>query len=184
MLNSIEIIDWVLLSFLVVSAVAVVFVENLLVNMVVMCAFSLSIAALYLVINAPDVAITEAAVGAGFSTALMLVVLLHLGYKTKGRKWSNCGKMELWCTGAISVLLFLILSYGVMDLPEFGDGASPANAAATVSYVRNAYSYTGIPNLVTAILASFRGYDTMCETVVVFAASVSVSLLIGRGGGK
>ncbi|MFV9838557.1 MAG: DUF4040 domain-containing protein [Aaplasma endosymbiont of Hyalomma asiaticum] len=184
MLESVEIIDWILLTFLTVSAVSVVFVDNLLVNMVVMCAFSISIAALYLVMNAPDVAITEAAVGAGFSTVLMLVVLLHLGYKTKIGKWSDYGKLGLMGAGVLAGALFLILSYGVMDLPEFGDRASPANAAATVSYVSNAYSYTGIPNLVTAILASFRGYDTMCETVVVFAASVSVSLLIGKGSGK
>ena len=183
MFESIEIIDWILLLFLSVSAVAVVFIENLLVNMVIMCSFSLTIAMLYLVINAPDVAITEAAVGAGFSTALMLAVLSHLRYKPVGCTRFYCNRIKLWGAGILSAVVFFVLSYGVMDLPSFGDGSSPANAAATASYISNAYGYTGIPNLVTAILASFRGYDTMCETVVVFAASMCVSLLIGKGNG-
>ncbi|GAT77422.1 monovalent cation/H+ antiporter subunit B, partial [Ehrlichia ruminantium] len=48
-------------------------------------------------------------------------------------------------------------------------------------YLENTSYYIGIPNVVTAILASFRGYDTFCETIVIFTAGLGVSLLLVRG---
>ncbi|MDB1135022.1 DUF4040 domain-containing protein [Candidatus Anaplasma sp. TIGMIC] len=178
------VVDFVLLLFLVVSACAVAFSENLLVNTIVMCAFSTTMATLYLVMNAPDVAITEAAVGAGFSTVLMLLVLSYLGHgwKISGSAdiFGGGAGLKLVTAGTCALLMFFSLIPVVLDLPVYGDAGSPANIAARVSYTSNTYSFIGIPNLVTAVLASFRGYDTLCETVVVFTAAISVSLLIGR----
>ena len=39
-----------------------------------------------------------------------------------------------------------------------------------------------VPNVVTAVLASYRGYDTMAETVVIFMAGLGVLLLLGLNG--
>ena len=184
MWSTMAIIDGVLLALLAVFACSVAVFEDLLVNTLVLCGFSLTIATLYLVMNAPDVAITEASVGAGFSTVLLLLVLSKLGYNTKSGVRSvfyQCDRAKLIAASIITVVLFAMLVCVVMDLPNFGSGDSAANVAATETYLKSAYEYTGIPNLVTGILASFRGYDTLCETVVVFTAAVGVSLLISRG---
>ena len=181
---SIAIIDGVLLSLLAVLACSIAVFEDLLVNTIVLCGFSLTLAALYLVMNAPDVAITEASVGAGFSTVLLLMVLSKLGYRKKIKVRSvfyQYEKVKLISAATMTVALFVMLVFMVAELPSFGDGESAANVAAAGTYLKSAYEYTGIPNLVTGILASFRGYDTLCETVVVFTAATGVSLLVGGG---
>ena len=178
--------NWVLLPLLVASAAAVALCEGVLVNTIVMCTFSLTMAATYLVMAAPDVAITEAAVGAGLSTALTLIVLSRLGYAGRdkvGYVWSDCSAVRVFLAASIALSMFLALVCAVLDLPEFGDATSPANIQ-TADYFEHTSRYVGIPNVVTAILASFRGYDTMCETLVVFTAAMCVSLLLDGGGRK
>ncbi|MEH0831026.1 DUF4040 domain-containing protein [Anaplasma bovis] len=179
MSHGMEIIDCTLLGFLVFIAVAVAFSKDILVNTLLMSAFSLTNATLYLVMNAPDVAMTEAAVGAGFTTVLLLIVISYLKRSNTAVR-AKFSKVIM--TGLTATAVFLLLLYVVMDLPEYGYAGSPANVGDAAHYVRDAYKYTGIPNLVTSILASFRGYDTLCETIVILSASMSIFLLLGRNG--
>ena len=81
----------------------------------------------------------------------------------------------------IAVSMFVSLLYAIPDLPLFGDATSFANNHVASYYIENTHYYMGIPNVVTAILASFRSYDTFCETIVVFTAALGVSLLLVRG---
>ncbi|MEQ8193512.1 MAG: hypothetical protein RIB59_03390, partial [Rhodospirillales bacterium] len=67
-----------------------------------------------------------------------------------------------------------------LDMPRFGDPTAPIHQHVAPYYIENTRSLTGIPNIVTAVLASYRGYDTLGEVVVVFAAAVGVMTLIGR----
>lgn len=77
------------------------------------------------------------------------------------------------------VLLFAgVMGYLVMDLPAFGTSAGPANENASAYYIENALADTDTPNIVTAILADYRGYDTFGETMVVFTAGVACLLLL------
>lgn len=78
-----------------------------------------------------------------------------------------------------------ILIYGVSDFPDFGDPRSPANAgveggspAASAYYITTSYRDTKVPNLVTSVLADYRSYDTMFETVVVFAAGMAIFAIL------
>ncbi|ACZ49112.1 putative monovalent cation/H+ antiporter subunit B [Anaplasma centrale str. Israel] len=177
-------VNWALLPLLVVSAAAVALCEGVLADAVIMCTFSLTMAAAHLVMAAPDVAITEAAVGAGLSTALTLVVLSRLGYVGSDRVeyvWNNCSVVKILSAAFVALVMFVALVYAVLDLPEFGDAISPANIHIT-TYFEDTNRYVRIPNVVTAILASFRGYDTMCETLVVFTAAMCVSLLLDGVG--
>jgi len=72
-----------------------------------------------------------------------------------------------------------LLLTAVGDFPAWGDPHSPANAG-TVSqyYIENTMRDTGVPNLVTAVLADYRGYDTMFETVVVLIAGLAVMAVL------
>ena len=68
-------------------------------------------------------------------------------------------------------------------MPGFGDPANPIHHHVADHYLEESYSEIGIPNVVTSVLASYRGYDTMGETTVVFAAAVGVMILLaGRLG--
>jgi multicomponent Na+:H+ antiporter subunit B len=69
----------------------------------------------------------------------------------------------------------------VIDMPAFGDPEAPAHRHVAPRYITSAYEETGVTNMVTAILADYRGYDTLGELTVIFAAGAAVlSLLVGK----
>jgi multicomponent Na+:H+ antiporter subunit B len=71
-----------------------------------------------------------------------------------------------------------LLLYGTLDLPDWGDPGSPASTHLSDWYIEQTLKETQVPNLVTAVLADFRGYDTMFETAVVFCAGLACFLLL------
>ena len=81
----------------------------------------------------------------------------------------------------ICILLFgAVLLYGTMDFPAYGDPESPASQHLSPYYIKKAIEDTAVPNLVTAVLADYRGYDTLFETAVIFTAGVACFLLLRR----
>jgi multicomponent Na+:H+ antiporter subunit B len=125
--------------------------------------------------DALDVAFTEAAVGAGISTILMLTTLALT--KNYNEKRSHAHRPLLPLT--VVVITGMALVYGTLDIPGFGDPAAPANIHVAQYYINNALPETGVPNIVTAVLASYRGFDTLGEVAVIFTAGVAVLLLLG-----
>ncbi len=71
-----------------------------------------------------------------------------------------------------------ILIYGTLDMPPFGDPSDPIHHHVAPYYLEHSEEDTGVPNVVTSVLASYRGYDTMGETTVVFTAAVGVMILL------
>jgi multicomponent Na+:H+ antiporter subunit B len=125
-----------------------------------------------LLLDAPDVAFTEAAVGAGISTVLALATLGLTTTRAKQRSRSPLFPLlVVGITGAVLV-------YGTLDMPYFGDPDSPANSYPNPSYIERTAEDIHIPNVVTAVLASYRGYDTLGETVVIFTAGIVVLVLL------
>lgn len=164
-----------LLIILVVISFTIIFSKNILYDIAFLSVFSLSMSLIYLILDAPDVAITEAAVGSCISTIFILWTLLIIKDKTH----VNSGIIKNWGLPLIFVTLTgLLLSSAVQDLPTFASPSSPSHGLAYKYYVTNTYELTEIPNLVTAILASFRGFDTFGETIVIFTAGLSVLLLL------
>jgi len=82
--------------------------------------------------------------------------------------------------GLIAVLVTgALLLAAVADFPSWGDPKSPANAGVVSQYyIENTMRDTNVPNLVTAVLADYRGYDTMFETVVVLIAGIAVMAVL------
>ena len=168
------IIDITLLAFLATIAVAVIRIRNLFAVIMLFGIFSLLSAGLFVVMDAGDVAFTEAAVGAGISTVLMLATLaLTKGFEEK--KSSH----RPWLPLLLVIITGVTLVYGTFDLPSFGDPEAPAHTHVAERYIEQGMEETGVPNLVTAVLASYRGFDTLGEVAVIFTAGVGVLLLIG-----
>jgi len=165
-------INVVLLVLLVIMAIGVVLARNLMTSTILLSIYSLVMAALYLVFGAPDVAITEAAIGAGISTLLFLAVLLLTGVDEKVSEHPVLPLLIIAFTAGA-------LIYATMGMPSFGSADAVTNKYLITHYLDKSYDEIGIPNVVTSILASYRGFDTMGETFVVFTAAVSVLLLIG-----
>jgi len=85
----------------------------------------------------------------------------------------------------VIILIFVILSgglliYGTMDMPAWGDPQSPANSYVSPRYIEEALEKTETPNIISAVLADYRGYDTMGETTVIFTAALVCALLLRK----
>lgn len=81
----------------------------------------------------------------------------------------------------ILAMIWAVLFIAVLDMPAFGDPASPAHLHVVPRYIEMAYEETGVENIVTAIIISYRGYDTLGELTVIFAAGAAVASVLGRG---
>ncbi|MCB2081608.1 MAG: DUF4040 domain-containing protein [Rickettsiales bacterium] len=171
-MDAYTLINIVLLCFLIITAVAVAVIRNLLTATILLSVYSLLMAAMYLVLGAPDVAITEAAIGAGISTILLLAALLLTGEKEKASETPGSPLFVIAFTG-------IALIYATLGMPSFGDPSAVTNQHVAPYYLHASGEEIGIPNVVTSILASYRGFDTLGETFVVFTAAISVLLLIG-----
>ncbi|MDX9785565.1 MAG: MnhB domain-containing protein [Desulfobacterales bacterium] len=87
--------------------------------------------------------------------------------------------------GLITVFLCgAILLYGAADFPGWSDPAAPANRRLAAYYIHHTLAETSVPNIVTAILADYRGYDTMFETTVIFSAAVACFFLLRQIGSR
>ena len=168
----ITVVGIVLFTLLGATALALVRVRNLFAVVMLAGVYSLLSAGLFTVMDAVDVAFTEAAVGAGISTVLFLGALALVGHREA--QPSHRPILPL----AVVAVTGATLVYGTMDLPGFGDPANPVHHHVADHYLEESSREIGIPNVVTSVLASYRGYDTMGETTVVFAAAVGVMLLL------
>jgi multicomponent Na+:H+ antiporter subunit B len=79
----------------------------------------------------------------------------------------------------------VLLLFAAQDFPEWGDPQSPASQSPVAShFINNTGVDTEVPNMVTAVLADYRGFDTMFETVVVFIAGIAVLAILKGSGGR
>jgi multicomponent Na+:H+ antiporter subunit B len=136
--------------------------------------YSFLMATVLVALDAVDVAMTEAAVGAGVSTVLLLGALYLVGGTEAKPLVRPLAPLVL------SIALGAVLAYGMQGLPEYSDPQAPIQTHVAPRYLQEGPKETGVPNVVTAVLASYRGYDTLGETVVVFTAGAGVIALLRR----
>lgn len=174
-----NVVDIILLSLIAIHAIAIIRLKSIFTIIMLFAGFSFLSAGLFVVMDAADVAFTEAAVGAGISTVLMLATL-GLTYSPKDiNKEEKRATHNPWLPFMVVLVTGALLIYGTWDIPAFGDLAAPANQHVAPYYLGNSLSDTGVPNVVTSILASYRGFDTLGEVTVIFTAGIAVLLLIG-----
>ena len=166
-------VEFFLFIFLIATAIAVAQVRDLFAAAMLFGVFSLLSAGMMLMMDAVDVSFTEAAVGAGISTVLILGALSLTDASEKAsthHRW--IGKLVVLGAGASLV-------FGTLDMPTYGDPAAPIHNHVAPAYIEGAKTDIQVPNIVTSVLASYRGYDTFGETTVIFAAAIGVMLLLG-----
>lgn len=164
----------VLLTLMAVATIAIIVQRNLFAVVILAGIYSFMMATVLVALDAVDVAMTEASVGAGISMILFLGAL----YLTRGEEVKPLHRPALPL--AVATATGLVLVYGTLGLPAFSDPAAPIHQHVVPRYINKALQETGVPNLVTAVLASYRGYDTLGETTVVFTAGAGVIVLLRR----
>jgi multicomponent Na+:H+ antiporter subunit B len=162
----------VLLTLLAAVTIGVVRTRNLFGVIVLAGIYSFLMASVLIVLDAVDVAMTEASVGAGVSTVILLATL-HL---TGSMEYSRPRKAYLplfvaFGTGAAIV-------WGTYSLPPFGTPDKVIHKHVVPRYLEDSIKDTMVPNVVTSVLADYRSFDTLGETTVIFTAGIGVLLLL------
>jgi len=170
----IHLLDIILLTFMVIIAFTVVRLDNLFAAIVLTGIYSLLSASVFTILDAVDVAFTEAAVGAGIATILMLGTLALTSAEEKVQQ----GKIIFPLM--VVILTGAVLIYGTLDMPQYGDPKAHIHQHVAPRYIIESPEEIGVPNMVTSVLASYRGYDTLGEVTVIFTAGIGVVLLLGR----
>jgi multicomponent Na+:H+ antiporter subunit B len=167
-----------LLGFILVVAVLTALVRDVLTAVVVFAAYSLGLAGLWVLFRAPDVGLTEAAVGAGVTTALFLLAISRTV-----RPAEAGGIVDLRSIRARSVLVAGVVTLALLAtvpaLPVVGAADTPAFGPVAEYYLTDSAA-RGVDNAVTAVLVVYRGFDTFGEVAVVFTAAVAALAVLGQ----
>ena len=170
-------LEFALLAFVLACALATAVLRDVLGSIIAFAAYSLGIAVVWIVLRAPDVGLTEAAVGAGVTTVLFLLTIAKTVRPSGERTLEN---VDLPALG-VSVALVAVLATTLGALPPVGGAETPvATSEVTQYYLENAYHEAGVKNAVTAVLAAYRGFDTLGEAVVVYAAGVGILVVLQK----
>ncbi|MBU4141119.1 MAG: DUF4040 domain-containing protein [Candidatus Omnitrophica bacterium] len=167
---------YILLIFMILGAIVAIEVKDLLSSVVAVGAVGLGLSIVFLVLKAPDVAITQLVV-----EILCLIILIRatlkrdLPFSTSGRWVFN----TFVTVGFIALFLFAAMKC-LKDLPEFG---YPAMRVAS-TYLKEGLSKTGATNLVSSVILDYRAYDTLGEATILFTAVIGVLAVVRRIGRK
>ena len=164
----------IILSLMALTTLGIIKLRNLFSVVILSTIYSFLMATLLLIFDAVDVALTEAAVGAGISTVLMLTVLYYTKVSEEKPKFKSILPLIICFT------IGGLLIYGTYGLPPFGASDTPIHTHVSVQYLERSISETGVPNVVTSVLASYRGFDTLGEVIVVFTAAIGVLSILKR----
>ncbi|MFQ5916461.1 MAG: hydrogenase subunit MbhD domain-containing protein [Candidatus Binatia bacterium] len=183
-------INGILLFLITVTSLAVLLMRNLLAATVAMSVYSFLMSLVWLNLDAVDVAFTEAAVGAGISTILLIGALVLVGINEKNHRAIH------WPACLITALTTAALIYGTLDMPHFADSKAPPQTHVAPEYILQTveknksalrkgdeaqhanYFHGHVPNLVTSVIVNYRAYDTLFEVAVIFTAGISLILLL------
>ncbi len=178
-----QLASWLLvgiLILLVVVSIKLIFCNSLLETVIINSMFSLLIGLSYLLMDAPDVAMTEVALGACLSSCVFLGFLSKL----PAIQNDNLKPTRVISSSIICIIFIVVLAFAGIDLLEYGAIDSPLQNHLTKYYIEHTKSDIGIPSFVAALLASYRGYDTLGETAVILIAGISVLLLFSQKNTK
>ncbi len=172
----IELVVLVLVFFVSVCAVASLRVRELVGAVFLLSAYSFFLTLLWSMMAAPDVAFTEAMAGAGAATIFFLITLVSTDHYAAEQ---TVGRQHIVGLGLV-LLLGALFIWGSADLPAFADASSTPNSYLSPRYIQTSMEDTRTPNIVTAILADYRAFDTLIETTVIFTAGIACMFILRR----
>lgn len=177
-----------LLLSLVGTALAVAFTKKNLSAVIIFTVYSLLMSIVWLIIKSPDLAITEAAVGAGITSLLFYIVLSQVDElkefeNIKHKKKAKTGKNKksyniLGITFTLVIVVLLLIT--VNSLPPYGAVDNPAVNEVFDRYVNEGVNETGALNIVAAVILDYRAFDTFGEAAMLFTATMAVVTLLKK----
>jgi multicomponent Na+:H+ antiporter subunit B len=159
---------------LAVSAISLIFVRDMFALVALLSVYSGLLAAAFAVMGAVDVAFMEAVVGTSLSTVFLIGLMWWIDPNELTRYSPRRRLFSLLPAGALGG----VLVYGVHALPPFGDPTAPAMLHVSPEYIARSVEDMATPNVVAAVLADYRSFDTMIEAAVVVTAVLACLLVL------
>ena len=175
-MNSEILINAFLVTTMLGIAIAVTRVTAVIFTVILTGAYSLVSALMFVTLDAVDVAFTEASVGAGISTILFVAAMAYLPKEETAESFNKKHFLAILTCSFVGIILIWCST----DLPVIGQANNPIHLHLLPEFLEGSKNDIGIPNVVTNILASYRGYDTFGEVVVIFTAGIAVILLLNN----
>ncbi len=161
------IIDIILAILLLIFAWQALHSRNLFTSIIYFISFGLLMSLVWVRLNAPDVALAEAAIGAGLSGALLLQAYARLHSSSEQTLKRQAVQIQ-----ALTIILCLVIAAGLSYILFHSDTAAGLNHE-----VEQSLHLSGVTNPVTAVLLNFRGYDTLLELMVLLVAALGIRSL-------
>jgi multicomponent Na+:H+ antiporter subunit B len=167
---------YVLLILMIIGAMIAIEVKDLLSSVIAVGAVGLALSIVFLILKAPDVAITQLVV-----EILALIILIRATLK-KDLPFSTSGR---WLLNTLITACFVVVFLAVgmkcfKDLPDFGYPLMRVSK----TYLQEGLARTGATNLVGSVILDFRAYDTLGEATILFTAVIGVLAVVRRIGRK
>ncbi len=170
-----------LLLFMIISAVVALYTEELLSAVIAVGAVGFGSSAVFLLLGAPDLAITQIVVEVA-ALVLLIRATISIGVKTTSA-WRSGWQPKAVAAAAVIFLVFAFLSF--RDMPEFSVPVMDRIAdAPSIFYLEDGLSSTGSTNHVMGVLLDFRAYDTLGEATIIFTAVFGTLTLLRKRGKK
>jgi len=168
-----EVLNIILVAFIIISGVAAVRVRELVSAVFLAGCFSFFIAVLWGLLAAADVSFTEALAGAGVATIFFLLALFGTDYSVK----ESAPRMHAGLAALVTLAVGALFLWGSGDLPVMGSLDAPAHVHVSPYYLQHALGDSHTPNAVTAVVVDYRSFDTLIEAAVIFTAGVACLLI-------
>ena len=166
----------IVFALLLIICFRLIVSEDLIESILLMSAFSLLVSICYLFMDAPDVAMTETALNSCLSTCFLLNLIKVLG----NEKGNAPNQFRKFWSAIICIAFIAFLTFAGFNLPLYGEENTALQEHLSKYFLENTKNEIAIPSVVTAILASYRGYDTLGETSVILVAGLSVTLILSK----
>ena len=169
-------LDILIFLILIATAVLALQVRDLLTAVAMLAGYSLFAALLFAGLSALDVALVEAALGAGLTGILLIAAILATTRRSQVRR----DPRRRWVVLPLIVGFVALMLFASTGLPDRGDPDAPAHTGVATYYLENSLADTETPNVVTALLADYRSQDTLGETLVILTAALAAALVLAR----
>ncbi len=173
--------NWLLISLAACCAISAYFTiisTTRISSLLSASIFSALSAINYVALKAPDVAITEVAVGSALSTVLFFLSLTRLNQSSIKIHRNNFGRFFFRIVSIATSWIILVSIF--TKTSAFGVNTANQHQGISEYYITNTLSDFHIPNIVTAILGGYRGFDTLFETTVIAVAALGVTYILKR----
>lgn len=170
---NVEFVLYLLTAFAVAGSIVALQMRDLLSAVIAVGVVGLGLAIVFLLLGAPDIAITQVVV----EVIVVTVLIRAVGRSDRREARGTRPDLPMVAVGSVAVLAVLAFTIAAfLTLPAFG----AARAVPALWYLRHAPELTGATNVVTAILLDFRAYDTLGEATVILAAIVGTLVILRR----